>query len=88
MSMSKKRRFLWISKWFFLFLLLFILWNSIGEGDAKESGRDSSVATFLQEGLEKLGQKMVDSQSVVMDLLAGSEPVFFEDRKEIGRAHV
>ena len=81
MSMSKKRRFLWISKWFFLFLLLFILWNSIGEGDAKESGRDSSVATFLQEGLEKLGQKMVDSQSVVMDLLAGSEPVFFEDRK-------
>ncbi len=89
MSMSKKRRFLRISKWFFLLLILFLLWSAIGE-ETKQGGREKEetagakeipFTSQLQKGVKKLGQKMVDSQSVVMDLLAGSEPVFFEERK-------
>ncbi len=89
MSMSKKRRFLRVSKWFFLLLALFFLWSAIGEetkqgGDKKEEAAAQEERPFIQllgEGLQNFGQKMVDSQSVVMDLLAGSEPVFFEDRE-------
>ncbi|MBQ9991029.1 MAG: stage II sporulation protein P [Lachnospiraceae bacterium] len=93
MSMSKKRRLFRRSKWILLFLIITLLLGIIGknrqneEGKTGQSGEDGNTATFSQavvdlarEGIRKLGRNVIEGQSVIMDLVAGSEPVFFETR--------
>lgn len=88
MSMSKKRRLFRRSKWILLFLVLFVLLIIVfknpqkGDGEEKQGEKEVSLLTSLiQDVVWKLGQSVVDGQSVMMDLLAGSRPVFFEDRE-------
>lgn len=90
MSMSKKRRLLRRSKWILLFLVISLLLLIIGknrQGEEEQKETDKSglspavIADFTREGIRRLGQSAIEGQSVIMDLLAGSEPVFFETRR-------
>lgn len=84
MSMSKKRRLLRTSKWLLLFLVLTLLAVVIARDRTADYTKDDSKGasfTFVQlfeKGIRKVGRSMAKGQSVMIDLLAGDEPVFFE----------
>lgn len=80
MSMSKKRRLLGISKWLLLFMILTLLLANIRKEGAKEDSLPKESLVFselIQEGVQRIKKNMIEGQSVLMDLLAGNEPVFF-----------
>lgn len=78
MSMSKKRGFLRAGRWLLLFLVLWtLLWINESESEAKS---DSFLSELWQEGIQGFRRSMVEGQSIIIDLLAGSRPVFFEKR--------
>lgn len=82
MSMSKKRRLLGISKWFLLFLVLAFLFGVIRKEGTQETAIQKENLAFwglVQEGVQRIRQNMIEGQSVLVDLLAGKEPVFFEN---------
>lgn len=84
MSMSKKRRLLGISKWLLLFMILTLLLANIRKEGAKEDSLPKESLVFselIQEGVQRIKKNMIEGQSVLMDLLAGNEPVFFESRQ-------
>ncbi|MGN1314989.1 MAG: stage II sporulation protein P [Lachnospiraceae bacterium] len=82
--MSKKRRLLRTSKWLLLFLVLTLLAVVIARDRTADYTKDDSKGasfTFVQlfeKGIRKVGRSMAKGQSVMIDLLAGDEPVFFE----------
>ncbi|MGN0308603.1 MAG: stage II sporulation protein P [Lachnospiraceae bacterium] len=82
--MSKKRRLLRTSKWLLLFLVLTLLTVVIVRDRTADYTKDDSTeasASFLQlfeKSIRQVGRSMAKEQSVIIDLLAGDEPVFFE----------